>query len=292
MDRRNSALQLGNNGRGAAGVVFGILRHGNSVILVGIEQTQRLVQGLGELFGVAQQIPPGNQAVLLPCLQLRPLQLRDLIAQALAEPRLLHLVHAELIQLLAQSSILPIFCLIGVYFLLQLAEAVQIAHVPPLVHQLPAVILSVNVHKQRSQLLHLRRRNRRAADTAAALAVGVDPTLQDQLLIGVDLIIPQPGFRIGAVKDRRHQRLFRPTTHKLPADSLTENRTDSVDHDGFTRAGLAGENVQPALKADIRPFDHRDILNMQFVEHTSASLSVKSASRKRSHKSSSAPDPP
>ncbi len=95
---------------------------------------------------------------------------------------------------------------------LKLAEAVQILPVPPLIHELPPVVLAVHVDKEAPQLAQLRRRDRRAADAAAALAVRLNATLEDQLLLAVDLVVREPVLHTDALEHRAHHR---PGAHQL-----------------------------------------------------------------------------
>src|SRR5699024_642140 len=53
------------------------------------------LDGGHELLAVAEQVPPLAESLLLPCLQLRPLQLTDLELEAVHPPGLLRLVHLE-----------------------------------------------------------------------------------------------------------------------------------------------------------------------------------------------------
>ena len=68
------------------------MRHADGVILPAVEKPDRLIERLGQLLGVAQQVAPGDKAVLLPSLEFRALQFLDLILQALAQPFFLKLV--------------------------------------------------------------------------------------------------------------------------------------------------------------------------------------------------------
>ena len=143
-----------------------------------------------------------------------------------------------------------------------------------LIHELPPVVLPVYVHEHGGKLLHLRGCHRRAAYAAAALAVGADAPLQNKLIaVRVYLVVGKPLLSPSEIKHRRDDALFRAPAHKLTADPLAEDSTYRVDDDGFARARLAGEHVQPRCKADVSLFNHGYILNVKLIKHTALPLS-------------------
>ncbi len=138
-----------------------------------------------------------------------------------------------------------------------------------LIHELPPIVLPMNIHKHGGKLLHLRRRYRRAADAAAALTVGADAPLQNKLaVISIYLIVGKPRLRSSSIKHRRNDAFFCPAAHKLPAYSLTEDSADRVYDDGFARAGFAGEHIKSRREADVSLFNYSYILNVKFIKHT------------------------
>ena len=137
----------------------------------------------------------------------------------------------------------------------------------PLIHELTAVVLPVDIHKQGTELPQLGGRNRHPADPADALPFPADTALQDQLFLTLHAVFLQPVRGRRAVKHRGDKRLVCPAAHQFPADTAAENRADGVDDDGFTCAGLTGEDVQAGRERNIRPLDHRYIFYMQLLQH-------------------------
>ena len=140
---------------------------------------------------------------------------------------------------------------------------------PPLISQLAAVVLTVDIHQKRAKLLELHRADRDAAHAAGALSVRADPALDDQLLVAVDVILPQKSLGLAChIEACAHQRLVSPAAHQFPTDAITQHGADGVDHDGLTGARLAGQNVEPRVESDVRAFNNGDIFNVKFVQHS------------------------
>ncbi len=267
VDALCGAFQLFGEIGGTVGIIGGVLRHGDGVILAAVEKTDRLIQRLGQLLGVSEQVAPCAEPVFLTGFQFRALQLLDLILQAFTQPLLLDLIERELVDLPADFLVLPVFFSIVLHRVFQSAEAIQILPVPTLIHELASVVLPVNVHKEASELTKLRRGDRRAAHAAAAFAVGADTALKDELIVRLNLILSQPVLHVHTHKHRGHQCLLRPAAHQLPVHAPAQHRADGVNDDGFASAGLTGQNVESRVKANIRTLDHGDIFYVQLTEH-------------------------
>ena len=148
-----------------------------------------------------------------------------------------------------------------------------------LIHQLSAVILPVNVDQQTAELLQLRGCNRIPAHAAAAFPVEADTTLNDQLVLCLYIVFREPLLGIRQIEHRGYKAFFRPVPNQFPADTLAQHRTDGINDDGFTSAGLTGQDIQSGLELNIRFFDDGNILNMQFVQHAITSMLKQNYSR-------------
>ena len=133
------------------------------------------------------------------------------------------------------------------------------------IHQLAPVVLAVDIHQQQSQFLHLGSRDRHAADPAAALPVGTDAPLEDQLVLGLDLVLCQPCFTASLVEHGGNGAFIGAAAYQFTAHTAAKNGADGVNDNGFAGAGLAGEHVEAAAKTDVGLLDYRNILYVKFV---------------------------
>ena len=227
---------------------------------------------LRQLFAVAQKVAPRAQRILFARLDIGALKLFYLILKAVAEPGLFYLVHGQRGHFLFYRGESVILGPVRRQRAVQMPEAVQIRHVAALIHKLPPVVLPVDIHQHRGQLLELRRRNRRAADAAAALSVKRYAPLYNKLSVGVDLVLLQPRGGAVRVKNGSDSSLFSAAPDKVAADALSEDCPDRVDYDRFARARFTRKHVESGGEAYIRFFYYSYILNVQFIKHTASSL--------------------
>jgi len=107
---------------------------------------------LNQLARIAQQIAALGEGLLLPSLQSGPLQLGDLELQTVNAPGFLRLVDLESRNLPAQDRKAakgrPVFLLQRSRF----SESIQILQVAPLVQELLAVVLPVDIEELPAQL--------------------------------------------------------------------------------------------------------------------------------------------
>ena len=54
---------------------------------------------------------------------------------------------------------------------------------------------------------------------------------------------------------------------KARVAAAAERKCESVEKDGFARAGLAGEHGKPAGELDIEPFDQDDVTDRKTRQH-------------------------
>ena len=112
MDPRGSGLQLRSDAGRTGDIVLRVLGKSDCVFLTAVERRERLVNRLGQLFRVAQEIASGHQPILFSRFQLRSFQLRDLVLKAVAQTRFFDLIHGELFHLLLDFHVSAIFILI------------------------------------------------------------------------------------------------------------------------------------------------------------------------------------
>ena len=147
------------------------------------------------------------------------------------------------------------------------AKAVQIGQVTGGVQQLLAVVLAVDVQQAAAQLPQLGHGDGPSVQAAGVAPVPLDLPLEQQFLPLVHAVVGQPAQGWQAGEHRRDQGGLGPGADELPAGPLAQHGADGIDNDGLARPRLAGEDIQSAVKADIRRFDDGDIFNVQQGKH-------------------------
>ena len=134
-----------------------------------------------------------------------------------------------------------------------------------LVQQLLAVVLAVDVHQLLAQLPQLGHQQGPPVHPAGVFSVRLDGPLNEQLpvLVGARPLLLEPGQRGQVPEQGGHPGGLGPGADQVPAGTLPHDGPDGVDDNGFARPGLAGEDVEPLVKGDVRLGDHRDVLNVQ-----------------------------
>ena len=85
----------------------------------------------------------------------------------------------------------------------------------PLVEQVLAVVLAVDIEQQRTQHAQLCRRDRNAADAAGRLALRRDLAADNELIVALDLVFLAPCLARVGVERRADDRLFRAGAHQF-----------------------------------------------------------------------------
>ena len=134
-----------------------------------------------------------------------------------------------------------------------------------LVQQLLAVVLAVDVYQLLAQFPQLGDQQGPPVHPAGVFAVRLDGPLNEQLpvLVGARALLLEPGQGGQVPEQGGHPGGLAPGADQVPAGALPHDGPNGVDDDGFARAGLAGEDIKPLVKGDVRLGDHRDVLNMQ-----------------------------
>ena len=82
-----------------------------------------------------------------------------------------------------------------------------------------------------------------------------------------DPVFLQPA-QIGQVgKHSGHQSRLSPGADEFTAGAFTQYRTDGINDDGLTRAGLTGQDVESVVKTDVGRLYDGDILDMKQRKH-------------------------
>ena len=117
-----------------------------------------------------------------------------------------------------------------------------------LIHELASVVLPVDIHKQRRQLLELRRCDGRTADTAAAFPVCCYAALDDKLIISFYFIVGQPLLAAAHIKRGGDKPLIRTAADKLTAHAAAKNSAYRVNDNGFTCTGLTCQHIEASAE--------------------------------------------
>ena len=235
---------------------------------VAVERGECALQRVCDLFGVLQHAAARFQLRILPGCERRALDLVDLVLQRLDQPELFALVHGKALDLLCQLLHAGIFFPVFLQQPAVMRKQIKIGKVARLVEKLLRIVLAVDADELDAEPLQNGDRDRPAVHAADVFPVGIDLTLDEKLVrIVFDLIFPEPRKLGNTGKDGADKRTRRAGPDDVTVRPLAENGGNGIDHDGFACAGLAGQHIEAAVKADLRLLDHGDILNVQHIQH-------------------------
>ena len=138
--------------------------------------------------------------------------------------------------------------------------------------QLLAVMLSMDIDEHAGDVFEHGYRSRLSVDLALGLAVLMEGAHDEQTVARFDLIsqicqcTQNPGRDI--VKDSCDRSRIFPGPNNIPGGTLSQNRVDGIDQNGFACAGLAGKDIEPLGKVDIRFLDNCNILDVKLGKHS------------------------
>ena len=188
--------------------------------------------------------------------------------QRLDQPELFALVHGKALDLLCQLLHAGIFFPVFLKKPTVMRKQIKIGKVARLVEKLLRIVLAVDADELDAEPLQNGDRDRPSVYAADIFPVRVNFTLDEKLVrIVFDLIFPEPRKLGNAGKDGADKRTRRAGPDDVTVRPLAENGGNGIDHDGFACAGLAGQHIEAAVKADLRLLDHGDILNVQHIQH-------------------------
>ena len=126
-----------------------------------------------------------------------------------------------------------------------------------------------------AKLLEYRNGYRDAVDFADIFAVQINFALDGRLGCKGHIVVREP-FGFGNVlKNRTDGCFLRAGANHIAVSTLAKNGRNRIDYDGFTGTGLAGHNIEAALKQDVCPLDDGNILDVQQTEHGAFPLLLK-----------------
>ena len=72
---------------------------------------------------------------------------------------------------------------------------------------------------------------------------------------------------LGHIEGRGDLALLGAMANQARIAAASERQRESIEQDGFARAGLAGQNREATGKLDIEPFDQDDVTDRQTRQH-------------------------
>ena len=214
--------------------------------------------------GVLQELAPLLQGLVFAGLELGPLNLLQLVLESLHPPQLFALVHGEAVFFLPQRDYLLVGPFIGLPRRGVLGKQVQIRKVLRLVKELLRVVLAVDVDQLSAQLFEDGHGDGPSVDAADVFAVAIDLPLHQKLarlIVHTVFLEPRKLRHIG--EHGADESAVRPGANDVPVRPLAQDGRDGVDHDRFTGAGLAGQDVEAPVKGDLRLLDDGDIFDVE-----------------------------
>ena len=139
-----------------------------------------------------------------------------------------------------------------------------------LVQELGPLVLAVNVEELRTHGAQLAHRQGAAIGPADVAAIRRDLPLEEELPLLVRLR-PAGGERWKCPRQAgehgAHKSGACPSTDEVPGGPTPQHCLHGVHHDGFTGAGLTGKCVEAGIELDVGGLDHRQILDVQQLQH-------------------------
>ena len=139
-----------------------------------------------------------------------------------------------------------------------------------LVQEPGPLVLAVDVEKLRAHGAQLAHRQGAAIGPANVAAIRRDLPLEEELPLLIRLRPTGGERRKGprqAGEHRAHKGGAGPGADEVPGGAAPQHRLHGVHHDGLAGAGLAGESVEAGIELDVGGLDHRQILDVQQLQH-------------------------
>ena len=193
------------------------------------------------------------------------------------QPQLFRLVHRQPTDLLPDGADLVIGLPVAFQQRLVVRKQVQIPDMRRLVKQLLRVVLPMDLDELDAEPAERGDRDGLAAHAAAVLPVGEDLAGDAELRLIRDLILREPRQLRHAGKDGADKRFLRAGADHLAGGPFTQNGRDRVNDNRLARAGLAGEDIEAAVKRDLCLFNDGNIFDVQGRKHRFPSCSVRAA---------------
>jgi len=152
----------------------------------------------------------------------------------------------------------------------QPAESIEQGAVHPGVQKPPVVLLAMKFHQGIRERAHHLARGAAIVDPCGLAPVGPVYPAQDQLLA-----TRQTGFGQNVmrwvprreIEYRQYLAFLRARAHEIGAPAPAEHETETVEQDGLTRPGFAGEHVEARLELQFQPVDDQHVSNIEGAQH-------------------------
>ena len=138
------------------------------------------------------------------------------------------------------------------------------------IDQRAGVVLAVDFHQRRTEILQRLHADRLIVDEGAGAAVGKLHAAQDQCLAGLDVAFDEQraGRMIGGQLEHRGDlALLGALAHQRRIASRTERQRERIEQDRLAGAGLAGQHRQAAGEIDVEPIDQDNVADREPGQH-------------------------
>lgn len=148
----------------------------------------------------------------------------------------------------------------------------------------PIVVLAVNFNERLADLPHQLNAHRLVVDERLGAAVGRLHAAEDQIAIVVDAVLAQEEPRRMAGRDVEDSGNLAPVlavAHERTVAAAAQRKRQTVEKNGFARAGFAGQHRKPGIEAEVKPFDQDDIADRELGEHPVSYLRCQAPGKSR-----------
>ncbi len=138
------------------------------------------------------------------------------------------------------------------------------------VDQRALVMLPVDFDEQPPGLAHHLHAHRLVVDEGTGAAIGGLHPPENQVAIIVETVFAQvKSHRMihRHVEDRDHLPRILPVTHQCAIAARAERERKTVEQNGFSRAGLAGQHRKTRAEVKLQPLDQNDVPNGKLDKH-------------------------
>ena len=144
-----------------------------------------------------------------------------------------------------------------------------------LVQEGKVLVLPMDVYEIRRDFFEKGQRDMASVDKDRALARARHLTQNDELIFTFDFLLREQStqFRIALIerKYRLNTESIAAAPNRVGRYSLTEDRAECVNQDGFTRTGLTGEDVEPCAELNGNLLKQRKIPDTKALQHSVSS---------------------
>ncbi len=154
--------------------------------------------------------------------------------------------------------------------LFEAGEGVEQPAVGRGIDQRALVMLAVNFDQRGADRLQGLHADRLVVDEGAGTAVGQLHPAQDHLAGVVEAVVAENRrgrMSLGDIEHRGDLALLHAMADEAGIAAAAERQRESIEQDGFARAGLAGQHRKATGELDIEPLDQDDVTDRQTGQH-------------------------